>query len=38
MIIRQSRPEEAEVIHALFVDEVRAGRMLPRTIDRKSVV
>ncbi|MBN1963065.1 MAG: GNAT family N-acetyltransferase [Anaerolineae bacterium] len=33
MIIRQAHPEEAEVILALFVDEVRAGRMLPRTIE-----
>jgi N-acetylglutamate synthase-like GNAT family acetyltransferase len=30
MIIRHARLEEADAILALFADEVRAGRMLPR--------
>jgi len=31
MIVRQARLEEVEAIRALFADEVRAGRMLPRS-------
>jgi len=33
MILRHPYPEEAETIRNLFEDEVRAGRMLPRTAD-----
>jgi amino-acid N-acetyltransferase len=33
MIIRHPFPEEVEAIRALFDDEVRAGRMLPRSAD-----
>lgn len=33
MIIREARPEEVDAIRDLFLDEVRAGRMLPRPAD-----
>lgn len=33
MLIRQPYADEAEAISALFQDEVRAGRMLPRKIE-----
>lgn len=32
-LIRPARVEEIEAIRSLFVEEVRAGRMLPRTIE-----
>ena len=32
MNIRHPRLNEVEAVHALFVDEVRAGRMLPRSL------
>lgn len=33
MIIRSARPEEIDAIRDLFVDEVKAGRMLPRSAE-----
>ncbi len=33
MLIRQPHADEVEAISALFEDEVRAGRMLPRKVD-----
>jgi len=33
MLIRQPYADEVEAINALFEDEVRAGRMLPRQLD-----
>ena len=33
MIIRHPYPEEVEAVRALFDDEVRAGKMLPRSAE-----
>jgi amino-acid N-acetyltransferase len=36
MNIRHPRLDEVEAVHALFIDEVRAGRMLPRSLEEMS--